>query len=452
MKRRKSNKYLILFVLLLGITMGYAAISTTLKINGTVGVNKNTWNIYWDNAVVTSSNTSQAIPTIGQDQGEPLNTKVSWQTTFALPGDYYEFTVDAVNAGTVDAMITNISSKVNGSDISTLPDYIKYTVTYADGIVPEVHHLLPKAKVVGNTSTPTREKYRVRVEYDYAKATSAVMNSMPSGGLSLEFNFSVTYGQATNDAVDLNTPSTLEEDSWPKIARVVKNNSEAYPLGATKTIQLDDDDDGVMETYHLRVANNTTPSECNTTGFSQTACGFVLEFVEVLAKDRQMNKLDTFNRSLEYNSNGSWEHSIIRGYMNSTFFNKLPSELRSRIIDTYVVSGHNEYISGATNFYSTDKIYFFDPIEVWNANPNNKYTAADSTRQLDYYESQNTSLSNLGPAIKNKVNGLQLPTDWHLRSAYNNYIYDFYLVKNDGGWATIEAHLIGGVSPAFRLG
>ena len=37
-------------------------------------------------------------------------TEVTYEVTLAKPGDFYEFTVDAVNAGTVDAIIDEVRS------------------------------------------------------------------------------------------------------------------------------------------------------------------------------------------------------------------------------------------------------------------------------------------------------------------------------------------------------
>ena len=45
-KNKKRNKFILLLVLLLAVTIGYAAISTVLKLNGTVGVNKHSLDIH----------------------------------------------------------------------------------------------------------------------------------------------------------------------------------------------------------------------------------------------------------------------------------------------------------------------------------------------------------------------------------------------------------------------
>lgn len=61
-----------------------------------------------------------------------------------LPGDFYEFTIDAVNAETLDAMITNINEKLP----SGLADYMICTVTYHSGVMPAKYSKLPKAKAL----------------------------------------------------------------------------------------------------------------------------------------------------------------------------------------------------------------------------------------------------------------------------------------------------------------
>ena len=63
MRRKKRDKLMLLLVLLLAISVGYAALSTTLKINGTTSISTNTWGIYWDVPVVTQGSVSNILPT-----------------------------------------------------------------------------------------------------------------------------------------------------------------------------------------------------------------------------------------------------------------------------------------------------------------------------------------------------------------------------------------------------
>jgi len=195
MKRKRKNSLLFLILLLLGITIGFAALATTLKINGTTNINKNTWDVYWDNPVVNQSSVNPSnVPLIGkEDEEDDSNTNVTWSATLDKPGDFYEFTVDAVNNGSLDAMISDIKK----SATPTLPSYIKYEITYADGAKIKKNHILPKK----TNNTPTVETYKVRVEYDRNAVTNSDINNQESTD-TYTFNFEVKYSQADENARD----------------------------------------------------------------------------------------------------------------------------------------------------------------------------------------------------------------------------------------------------------
>ena len=125
---KRAKKLFALSIVLLSITVGYAALSTTLKINGSAVFNKNTWNIYWDDPVVSKGSVSNVKPTITNDSTDQENTKLIWNVDLDI-GDFYEFTVYAVNNGSIDAMITDIESSTN----EELPSYIKLDITVAGG-------------------------------------------------------------------------------------------------------------------------------------------------------------------------------------------------------------------------------------------------------------------------------------------------------------------------------
>ena len=197
--RKRKNTIMVLLVLLLTVTIGYALIATTLKINGNATITKQTWNVYWGVPTVTEGSVSTTAPTRGADSGDPANTKLTWSATLNLPGDFYEFEVDAVNEGTIDAMITGITPTVSPA-LPTNPEYIKYSITYADGIEPVVNHLLAKN---------TTERYKVRVYYDETAATADTINNM-TADTTYTFNLELTYGQATDEAIDIvNMPSCV---------------------------------------------------------------------------------------------------------------------------------------------------------------------------------------------------------------------------------------------------
>ena len=234
-------------------------------------------------------------------------------------------------------------------------------------------------------------------------------------------------------------PSQFSLDDWGTIVRNVKSgNTNMYKIGDTKEVNLG----STYGTHTLRVANTSTPSECSTSGFSQTACGFVLEFADIIAK-HNMNDTNT--------NVGGWPATSMRTFVNNDIYNALPSELRNAIIDTTVVSGHGS-TSGETNFTSTDKLYLLSTAEVWAQGSSNTIeydTARDVTRQLDYYKNLGTSTRKYSGAIKK--NGT-IADYWWLRAASSDSTDIFLHVNSNGDWISDGASSTLGVAPAFRLG
>ncbi len=238
------------------------------------------------------------------------------------------------------------------------------------------------------------------------------------------------------DVVD--KPSAFSTDSWSTIISSVKaNNKRGYKVGDTKEIDL-----GTYGTHTLRIANTSTPSECSTTGFSQSACGFVLEFADIITTNTMNDRASNLN---------GWPVTEIHTIINANVYNALPSDLRSVIIDTTTISGHGSR-SGETNFTSTDKLYLLSTAEIWAQGSSNTIsydTARDVTRQLDYYKNLGTSTSNYSGAIKKDGT---ITSDWWLRSARSSSGGGFYYVSANGSSNSSTAISTKGVSPAFRIG
>ena len=261
---------------------------------------------------------------------------------------------------------------------------------------------------------------------------------------------------------EIKQPTTFAEDSWETIAAAVKNGKlDAYALGSEKEVEI------AGTSYTVRVANNTTPTECNDSNFSQTACGFVIEFVDIIT-EYNMNPAGTYNDTEYPNGTnlGGWPASAMYKYLNGTYdsdaktwnrtdtlYSKLPSDLRSVIIDTYTVSGHGYSDTGTRsdgNFESTDKLYLLSNGEIHSdCLTGNCYdTATGVTRQLDYYSGVTTS-ENKEKAIKQK-NGSN--SWWWLRGALANNYTGFRYVNFNGNSNGSYANRDGGVAPAFRIG
>ena len=232
-------------------------------------------------------------------------------------------------------------------------------------------------------------------------------------------------------------PVSFSADSWEVIAKAIKKGNYPYQVGDTKEIDM-----GSLGTHTVRVANT---SACTNGETSETACGFVVEFADIITT-HTMNSTGT--------NVGGWPASALRTYVNGTIYNALPSDLQGVIADTTVVSGHGK-TSGEENFTSTDKLYLLSTKEVWNGGTG-KDTAEAETRQLDYYANLGVTTSNYSGAIKQYDSN----SYWWLRSSYSYNTSHFFAVNLYGGWIYCSANngwsdatatYADGVSPAFRI-
>ena len=198
---------------------------------------------------------------------------------------------------------------------------------------------------------------------------------------------------------------------------------------------------GTFGTHTLRIANMSSPEECEDPDFSETACGFVLEFADIITTHR-MNSTNT--------NVGGWPASEMRTYVNSAIYNALPEELRNEIIKTIVISGHGA--NDSANFRSVDKLYLLSTHEVWEkagtSSIDSYDTAWNQTRQLDYYSSQNVTTDSYAVATKPRNNSNY---SWWLRSADSSNSSSFCNVDGDGYWGLSSSNVTYGVSPAFRI-
>lgn len=178
-KKGNSKKNLVIVAVLMlitGLTIGYAALSTTLNITGTANISTVGWDVHFANINVTSGSVNATTAaTINS-----ATTAVNYAVTLSNPGDYYEFTVDVVNGGTLNAKLSDITLGGLTTDADV---YTNYTVTYSDGSTVQQGDTI----AAGATKT-----LRVRVEFD----KNITNSQLPSSATSLSLTVATTYIQA----------------------------------------------------------------------------------------------------------------------------------------------------------------------------------------------------------------------------------------------------------------
>lgn len=357
----------------------------------------------------------------------------------ALPGDSATKTISVKNTGTIDTSYNIVWKEFTN------------TITNDELVIEATCKRLNTS----NTEEGTCESISQKV----VSSNKLKLNIPIEAGITHEYTLKLTFidtgstqnynkNKSFNGKIGLeefNLPSSVSfaEDSWETIAtRVQVGETSTYNVGDTKEVNLGD-----YGTHTLRIANTSTPSECSTEGFSQSACGFVLEFTDSVTNS-------VMNSGSTDTNVGGWNSSLVRTLVNGKIYNALPSDLKKGIINTTVVSGHGE--GDKSNFSSTDKLYLLSPIEVWSYDNSDNAIKTDTsrflTRQLDYYASIGVTTSNYSGAIKKNNPSLNFDW-WWLRSAYSKDSHTFFAVKPNGDWFWIGTRSnYTGVSPAFRIG
>ena len=180
---------LLVLVCLVGtMSIAYAVLSTTLNIDGTAQVQDASWNVHFDNVEVNPY--SVEINPVITD-----NNKVTFMADLTTPGEFYKFTVDIVNDGTIDAMIESI---IKVPELTTdEKKYLKYEVEYVDG------NSISEAQLLKSGETKT-----ISVLFSYRN--DIPVTDLPSTESNFDLEIDLVYRQADNMNDGMGTTSVVK--------------------------------------------------------------------------------------------------------------------------------------------------------------------------------------------------------------------------------------------------
>lgn len=129
-KKQQNNRkmgILILLLLVVSISVGYAALSSVLNINGSSTVIGGTWDVRFTNltGITKGGLTSDTGTGLQEATINSAGDQVDFAVSMRQPGDSYSFTVDVKNFGSLPA---NAKLEVTGLD-GEAADYLTWTVT-----------------------------------------------------------------------------------------------------------------------------------------------------------------------------------------------------------------------------------------------------------------------------------------------------------------------------------
>ena len=411
------------------------------------------------NIETLSINNSELTPVTGESYDYSMSTN-DRNITLDIETENENATVEVIRTDSTYANpisynidrrgIISIAAVSNNLALIAGDNYFKIVVTPADGVSPTKTYKLKVTKIPSTDATlsslsisdcPLNETFGSQTtSYTCTTAESnLVVTATPTDGgtPTITGNTGLKNGSNTITIVVAPEDTTAQSktytitvtkivpfatESWDTIiSNVRSDNTDAYKIGDTRQVTVTG-----YGTHTLRLVNKT---KC-TNETSQTGCGFVVEFADVLMESIMIyagNNYGGYPASTVYTN-------YLKNNSNNWIYNMLPSDLRAGIIDTVVISGHG---SGESNNYTTtDKLYLLSEKEVFGTSI--AETTGGTTRQLDYYR-----LSN---ANKSKGN-----TMWWLRSPKSDATNSFLNVYNGVfNYSNPNAKIY--ISPAFRIG
>ena len=228
--RRKVFLGLFLFLSLLGITVGYSLITTKLTIDGVATVKDAKWDVHFTNFQAMSGSVAPVTnPTI-------TNTDVTFSAKLDEPGDFYGFTIDVTNQGTINADIGSFTLTPDFSNIA----YLDATIVYNDDTPVQTGDVLPANKT---------KRIKVKLEYKDGIDESLYPSVNQIHSVTLSMNYEQYTGVIasvwelpqgkTKDTLSIGDEICLKDD----------------PTQCFNFIKYDNDDVIMLAKYNLKVGD-----------------------------------------------------------------------------------------------------------------------------------------------------------------------------------------------------
>ena len=278
----------LILVCVFTLTIAYAALNAVLTIQGSAQVTSANWDIHLANPKVTSGSATTAVPSI--TSGKTL----MFNTTFNMPGDFYEFTVDVVNGGSIAAMIDKVTKtpELTADQLK----YLKYEVSYANG-----ESISTKQNIASGVAMPIK----VRVEYRKDLTSS----DLPTGTVQLTLSLVLDYIQSDG------TGTTVNNNGEKLVSAIgdINDIGTIVSIGDQQfyTIGTEGDNVKLLSMYNLYVGNivdeewNVTPLANPTGKQSSLARGWV-------DGENEWYGITKFSQT-----STTYEGSIVEGYVNA---------------------------------------------------------------------------------------------------------------------------------------
>lgn len=161
-----KKKNIIIFLLILSISIGFAILSSNLSIGSSLTIADASFDVHFDNVEKVAYTAENDTYTYSEN-----NTILNFEIPLDKPGEYADYKIYVVNAGTIDAVLDTFTVTIP----SEVQNYLNYSLTYYNGTNPTSGDLLRKGT---NIPLKLHVEYKYDVDNFIPLETSSVTVSM----------------------------------------------------------------------------------------------------------------------------------------------------------------------------------------------------------------------------------------------------------------------------------
>ena len=232
MEKERRTKALVVVVLLIvvaGLTIAFAALSTTLNINGTAYLDAAKWGIRFENLSEPVKLGTAAVTGTAEIEETKSAEITGINVSLSTPGDKVTYTVDLVNEGTINAKIEKTTL------IEEQQKYLTFKVTYKDGKEVREGDILSKVE---------RKNLIITIEF----IKDLTKEDLPTNTSTISLSYKLNFVQTDDNTTITNNSSQQACTSFDK--------KDTYSVG--DVIALCNTDTGKSEDFYVMKDNGST--------------------------------------------------------------------------------------------------------------------------------------------------------------------------------------------------
>ena len=255
------------------------------------------------------------------------------------------------------------------------------------------------------------------------------------------------YTVENGEKIGLISAGNLNSLSWLEIRNIIKEGLfyKTFKVGDTKDITFSTEvalDSGAKieanstwRAYILGINHNPELEGYNRVHF---CIGKTTDGKEICFYGHKMNSSDT--------NSGGWNNSATKTWLNGTFYNALPTDLKNVITECtkYTDNTGNSSNSEGNVTSTSQKIWLMAEFEVFGTRSGANQYEQNKQAQYDYYKNGNSR-------VRYQHSSQDSAGIWWLRSPYYNNSHHFCFVDGNGVAYRDYAYFTFGVVPCFTI-